>query len=306
MQTTLKNAFSLVGTGLHSGRPVRLTVAPGDVDTGVVFYRLDISDCDNAVPARFNMVNDTKLCTRICNVAGVEVSTVEHLMAALAGCGVHNARVEINGPEVPIMDGSAKRFVREILTVGVVPQAAPVNILKILKPISVSEGDAYVELTPSDTFEIDFEIEFAARAIGRQKHVLNMQNGSFARELSDCRTFCRKSDVEHMQANGLARGGNLENAVVVDDAIVLNDEGFRRSDECVRHKMLDALGDLALAGVPVLGHYRGVRAGHRMTNLLLRKMFATPDTFEIVTATPDEAARLPGVGLTFDALDLAV
>ena len=306
MQTTLNTAFTLIGTGLHSGRPARLRVMPAVADFGIEFRRIDVTDRNNRVPARFDAVNDTVLCTRLSNAEGVEVSTVEHLMAALAGCGVHNAIVEIDGPEIPIMDGSSARFVQEILSVGITRLDRPAKILRILKPVSVSEGNAFAEIVPSDEFEIDFRIDFEDSAIGEQQHVLNMKNGSFVRELSDCRTFCLHSDVDHMKSIGLARGGSLENAVVVDDGKVLNPEGFRRSDECVRHKMLDALGDLALAGMPVLGRYRGVRAGHRITNLLLRAVFETPDAYEIVDADSEQSARLPGVGVKIDDLAIAV
>lgn len=306
MQTTLNKAFSLIGTGLHSGRPVRMQVLPADVDAGITFVRTDILDRDNVIPARYNMVSDTMLCTRIRNAAGVEVSTIEHLMAALAGCGVHNATIQLDGPEVPILDGSSKKFVREILLAGVKKLKTPVKIIRILHTVSVRDGDAVAELSPHATFEIDFDIEFSEAAIGYQSHRLNMQNGSFARELSDCRTFCRQSDVDIMKAGGLALGGSLDNAVVVDGDHVVNPEGFRREDECVRHKMLDALGDMALAGAPILGRYHGKRAGHKMTNLLLRKLFATPDAFEIIAADSGQAAKLPGVGLTFDEFDMAV
>lgn len=306
MQATIHKAFSLVGTGLHSGRPVRLSVKPASADAGVVFVRRDITDLDNRIPARFDAVSDTRLCTLISNADGVSVSTIEHLMAALAGCGVHNAVVELDGPEVPIMDGSAKRFVREILAAGVVKLDISVKILRVLKTVSVTDGDAYAEISPADEFEIDFSIDFKEKAIGAQHHILNMKNGSFARELSDCRTFCRKVDVDYMQSTGLALGGNLDNAIVVDGETVLNAEGFRRDGECVRHKMLDALGDLALVGKPILGHYRGVRAGHSITNQLLRKLFATPDAYEIIEADADHAAKLPGVGLTFADLDVAI
>ncbi len=306
MQTTLEKEFSLVGTGLHTGRPVRLNAMPAPAGHGVVFVRSDITDRDNAIAARFDAVNDTQLCTRIANEAGVEVSTIEHLMAALAGCGVHNARIEVDGPEVPIMDGSSVRFVREILMAGVVGLEAPVPVLRVLQPVKVVDGLAEAELLPSDSFEIDFRIEFDDAAIGTQVHRLDMHNGSFARELSDCRTFCRQADVDYMRRIGLALGGNMENAVVVDGGDVLNPEGFRRADECVRHKMLDAMGDLALAGAPVLGRYRGIRAGHRMTNLLLRKLFATPGAFEFIEADKTLAARLPGVGVSISDLDVAV
>ena len=306
MQTTLEQPFSLVGTGLHSGRPVRLTVRPAEFDTGVVFHRIDISGRNARIPARFDTVNDTQLCTRIANSDDVEVSTIEHLMAAFAGCGVHNVVVELDGPEVPIMDGSSERFVQEILSAGVLSLDAPVKILRILRQVSVTDGGAYAAILPSDEFEIDFQIEYDDSAIGIQHRTLNMKNGSFVRELSNCRTFCLQSDVEHMEAAGLALGGSLDNAVVVDNGAVLNPEGFRRDDECVRHKMLDALGDLALAGMPIIGRYRGVRAGHRMTNLLLRKLFATPDAYEIVTANAAQCARLPGTSLSFEDLGIAV
>ena len=306
VQATLKSSIILVGAGLHSGRPARLCVMPAPADFGIEFRRVDITDKDNRIPARFDMVNDTQLCTRLSNNFGVEVATVEHLMAALAGCGVHNAIVEIDGPEVPIMDGSSERFVKEILSVGVVELGAPVKVLRILKAVSVSDGDAFAELSPSDDFEIDFEIAFEDRAIGEQHHSLNMKNGSFVRELSNCRTFCMFSDVEYMKSIGLARGGSLANAIVIDDGNVLNPEGYRREDECVRHKMLDALGDLALAGVPVIGRYHGVRAGHRMTNLLLHAVFAAPDSFEIVEVNEQQSAQLPGVGLSYSDLELAV
>jgi UDP-3-O-[3-hydroxymyristoyl] N-acetylglucosamine deacetylase len=306
VQTTLKSSFTLVGTGLHSGRPARLRVMPAPVDFGVEFRRVDFKYKDNRITAWFDLVNDTQLCTRLCNESGVEIATVEHLMAALAGCGVHNAIVEIDGPEVPIMDGSSERFVREILSKGVVDLDKPVKVLRILKSVSVSEGDVFAELSPSDDFEIDFEIAFTDQAIGEQQHALNMKNGSFVRELSDCRTFCMYSDVEYMKSVGLARGGSLANAVVIDDGKVLNPEGYRREDECVRHKMLDALGDLALAGMPVIGRYHGVKAGHRMTNLLLRAVFAAPDSFEIVEVSNQQSAQLPGVGLSYSDLELAV
>ncbi len=296
----------MVGAGLHSGHPVQLRLLPAPADFGVEFRRVDIMDKDNRIAARFDLVNDTQLCTRLCNESGVEIATVEHLMAALAGCGVHNAIVEIDGPEVPIMDGSSDRFVREILSVGVVELDAPVKVLRILKAVSVTSGEAFAELSPSDDFEIDFEISFADRAIGQQQHALNMKNGSFVRELSDCRTFCMFSDVEYMKSIGLVRGGSLENAVVINEGKVLNPEGYRRKDECVRHKMLDALGDLALVGMPIIGRYHGVRAGHRITNLLLHAVFAAPDSFEIVEVNSQQSARLPGVGLNYSDLELAV
>ncbi len=306
MQTSLQNSFSVVGTGLHSGAAARLSVHPLVADKGIIFRRVDIRDRDNIIKADFNNVNETTLCTRVANSSGVEVSTVEHLMAALAGCGVHNALIDIDGPEIPIMDGSSTRFVQEILSAGVSRLTTPVKVLRILKEVSFVEGDVSASFSPSKGFEIDFTIDFDQQAIGVQKHSMDMRNGGFARELSNCRTFCRKEDVDNMKAAGLAKGGTLENAVVIDGENILNPEGFRRDDECVRHKMLDALGDLALSGMPIIGRYTGNRAGHRVTNMLLRKLFATPEAFEIVEASDTELANLPGVGLTIEEFAQAV
>ncbi len=303
MQTSLTRDVQFVGTGLHSGRPARLTLHPASADHGVWFRRTDIRDRDNRIEAKYNAVSDTRLNTRLSNAVGVSVSTVEHLMAALAGTGLHNVLVDIDGPEVPIMDGSAKRFVRDILDAGLITLNAPIKALRILEPIEHMEGDAEVRLEPFDGFQISFEIDFPDAAIGHQDACFDMMNGTFVRELSDCRTFCRRSDVDAMQAAGLALGGTLENAVVVEGDAVVNPEGFRRADECVRHKMLDALGDMSLAGMPILGHYIGARAGHGPSNRLLRKLFATPQAFEIVECSEEQVRRLPGFGIR--AADLA-
>jgi UDP-3-O-[3-hydroxymyristoyl] N-acetylglucosamine deacetylase len=239
------------------------------------------------------------LCTKIENKNGVQVSTVEHLMAALAGCGIHNALIEIDGPEVPILDGSAVPFVRGIMLRGVQMQAAPVMAFEVLKEVTVRDGDAVATIVPSDTLRIDFEIDFTDAAIGNQKKSLVMNNGSFARELCDSRTFCRKADVDTMQANGFALGGSAgENAVVFDGDAVLSPGGLRHVDEPVRHKMLDALGDLYTAGAPIIGRYTGVRAGHAMTNGLLQALFAQPHAWRMTRCDAKIAARLPGVGVS--------
>ncbi len=270
---------------------------------GIWFVRTDISTGDRMVPARWDVVNRSPLCTKLQNAAGVTVSTVEHVMAALAGCGVHNALIEIDGPEVPILDGSAVPFVRGIMQRGVRRLAAPVRAFEIMKEVSVSEGDARATFAPSHEMRIDFQIDFSDAAIGRQALSLNMANGSFARELSDSRTFCRQADVTAMQANGLALGGAPgKNAVVFDGDKVLSPGGLRHADEPVRHKMLDALGDLALAGAPLIGHYTGVRAGHSLTNTLLRKVFATPDAVRMIVCDEIQASRLPGYGLHWDEI----
>ena len=297
VQTTLKSTIRLVGTGLHSGRPVRMHVLPASAEYGIWFRRTDIPDRDNMVAARYDNVSDTRLCTNISNEAGVSVSTVEHLMAALAGCGIHNALIELDGPEVPIMDGSSDRFVREILLAGTRRLNAPVRVIRVLERVEDEQDGIEVSIAPHENLEINFSIDFSGTAIGKQSKRLNMANGAFVRELCNSRTFCRKSDVEWMRAHGLGLGGTLENAIVVDGPAVLNPEGLRFEDEYVRHKMLDALGDLALAGVPLLGRYRGHRAGHAATNRLLRKLFATPMAYEMVTCDASTAQMLPGVGV---------
>ena len=243
MQNTLKSSVIFEGVGLHQGKPVRMVVKPARVGHGICFKRTDISLGDTLVPARWNLVERTPLCTRLINEAGVCVSTVEHIMAALAGCGVHNAMIEIDGPEVPIMDGSSAPFVRGIMARGLTVQDAPVAAWRVLKPVTVEQGDARATLLPSDRLKIEFHIDFADAAIGSQSRSLDMRNGAFARELCDSRTFCRQADVDTMRENGLALGGTLENAVVVDGEEVLSPGGFRHTDEAVRHNV--AIGRLA-------------------------------------------------------------
>ncbi|GFE63564.1 UDP-3-O-acyl-N-acetylglucosamine deacetylase [Litoreibacter roseus] len=297
VQATLKSKVTFKGVGLHSGEQVTMTVNPASARYGIWFRRTDVLDRDGLIPAIYTAVQEKPLCTRIMNEDGVEVSTIEHVMAALAGCGIHNALIEIDGPEVPILDGCAASFVRAFVARGLRHQDVPQYALEILKPVSVEEGGATATLSPADTLEIDFRISFEDRAIGTQSKALVMENGTFVRELSDSRTFCRKADIDMMHAQGLALGGTYENAVVIDGDAVVSPGGLRHRDEAVRHKMLDALGDLALAGAPILGRYTGVRAGHAMTNRLLHKLFATPDAYRVVTCSPEQLSRLPGVGV---------
>ena len=250
-----------------------MVLRPAPARTGIVFRRSDVTGRPK-LQARWDQVIVSPLNTRLTNAEGVTVSTIEHVMAALAGCGVHNALIDIDGPEVPILDGSAAVFVRGIVNVGVTRLAAPLRAIEILKDVSVFEGAAFAQLSPATTLQIDFAIDFADAAIGKQHKTLNMANGSFVRELCDSRTFCRSADVDAMHANGLALGGSIENAVVVDGDRVLTPGGLRHADEAVRHKMLDALGDLYTAGAPILGRYSGTRSGHAMTNKLLHALFA--------------------------------
>lgn len=303
MQNTLKTAISFAGKGLHSGEPATVTVLPAAANYGIWFKRTDVDIGDQMIPARWDAVNRTPLCTKLQNKSGLQVSTVEHLMAALAGCGIHNALIEIDGPEVPILDGSAAPFVRGFMAHGIRMQAAPVMAIEVLKEITVRDGEAVATIAPSEALRIDFEIDFVDAAIGHQQKSLEISNGSFARELCDSRTFCRQADVDAMQANGLALGGKPgENAVVFDGDMVLSPGGVRHADEPVRHKMLDALGDLALAGAPLLGHYTGVRAGHSLTNTLLRALFETPGAVRLVKCDSAMAARLPGHGLIWNEI----
>jgi len=302
VQHTLKSPVRFEGVGLHSGQPVRMVIRPAAAELGIWFRRSDVLLGDALVPARWDAVNQSPLCTKLQNAAGVTVSTVEHIMAALAGCGVHNALIELDGPEVPILDGSAAVFVRAIMARGLRRQASPIRAIRVLETVEVRRGDAWARIDPSDRLVIEFHIAFDDSAIGAQSRRLTMSNGSFVRELCDSRTFCRQSDVDAMRAQGLALGGTLENAVVVDGDRILSPGGLRHPDEAVRHKMLDALGDLALAGAPLLGAYTGHRAGHALTNDLLHALFARPFAFEMVVCDADMTALLPGTDIHMDEI----
>ncbi|VDS08124.1 UDP-3-O-[3-hydroxymyristoyl] N-acetylglucosamine deacetylase [Paracoccus haematequi] len=302
MQATLKKAVMFQGVGLHSGAPARLEIHPAPAGHGIVFRRTDLNPVVD-IPARWDHVTPSRLCTLMDDGKGNTLSTVEHVMAALAGTGIHNALVKVDGPEVPILDGSAAPFVRGILRGGILLQQADLRAIRVLRPVEVREGEAFARLAPADHLEIDFQIDFADAAIGHQEKRLDMANGAFLRELADSRTFCRQADVDAMRKNGLALGGTYLNAVVVDGARVLSPGGLRHQDEAVRHKMLDAMGDLALAGAPLLARYTGHRAGHAMTNRLLRALFADPTAWRWETCSPALEDRLPGAGVA--AYDLA-
>ena len=297
VQKTLKSSVNFEGVGLHTGKVVRATVHPASAHHGIWFRRTDVTDADPFVPAKWNVVEQTALCTRIRNDAGTSVSTLEHVMAALVGCGIHNALIELDGPELPILDGSAAVFVQRFLAAGLQAQDRPVAAIRVLRPVEVTDGLASARLEPADHLIMDFRIEFEDSAIGEQTKTLSLSNGTFVRELCDSRTFCRHSDIEFMHANGLALGGTLDNAVVVDGDEVLSPGGFRYKDEAVRHKMLDALGDLGLAGAPLMARYVGDRAGHALTNKLLHALFADPMSYVIEQCSDRESRILPGVGV---------
>ena len=297
MQTTVSKPILFEGIGLHKGLRSKLIVLPADIDYGICFKRTDVKSGNKFVPAVLGNVVNSELCTRLINSDGISVSTIEHLMAALAGCGINNALLEIDGPEVPILDGSALAFVKEILKTGIKLQQQSLKALRILKTVKYKQDLAWAKFKPSANPKMSFSIEFSEEAIGTQSKTLDMSNGSFVRELCDSRTFCRYSEVEAMRSKGLALGGSYENALVVDGKDVLSPGGLRHSDEPVRHKMLDALGDIALAGYPVIGHYVGYRAGHGITHGLLRSLFADEGNFEIISCDKETVNNLPGSGV---------
>ncbi|MFQ5567482.1 MAG: UDP-3-O-acyl-N-acetylglucosamine deacetylase [Paracoccaceae bacterium] len=279
MRRTVNNAVKFRGIGLHGGQPVVLTVAPATADMGIVFHRSDAGPAARPIPARFDAVDDTYLRTGLANDDGLSVSTVEHLMAALAGCGITDARITLNGPEVPIMDGSAAVFVRAFVRAGIRDLGVPCRAIRVEEPIGVRMDGKVAELAPAPRFEMAFSVSFADPAIGRQSKRLVLADGAIVSELCDSRTFGTLADVEMLRRIGLGRGGDLDSAVIVDDGRVVNPGGLRHPDEFVRHKMLDAVGDLALAGAPIIGRYTGVKAGHEITNRLLHKLFSCPESW---------------------------
>lgn len=284
-EQTLQNAIHCVGIGLHSGKKVKLTLKPAPAGTGIIFIRTDITDRDNHIAALYSNVTDTRLCSCIANKAGVSVSTIEHLMGALAGCGIHNTFIEVDGPEVPIMDGSAQDFVTLIECAGIAPLNEPLKAIKILKEISYSDDKgAEVNLMPAEMgLTLDFMIDFKqSKAIGRQEYSLTLSKRSFCESVAYARTFGFAQEVELLRSMGLARGGSLENAVVIEGDTIVNPEGLRSDNEFVVHKTLDAVGDLYQAGLPIIGHFSGVKSGHAHTNALLKRLMADKSAYEIV------------------------
>ncbi|MBT3551065.1 MAG: UDP-3-O-acyl-N-acetylglucosamine deacetylase [Rhodospirillaceae bacterium] len=280
VQRTLSRPASCTGIALHSGRKISLSINPAPAGAGIQFRRTDLAG-SAPIAANWENVVDTTMCTTLGGEGDVRIATVEHLMAALAGCHVDNAIIEVDGPELPVMDGSAHPFVFLIECAGVIEQNVSRPILEILKPVKVSAGASSAELAPADIFSVSFEIDFDQSAVSRQEISVNLVNGTFKNEIARARTFGFANEVEQLRAAGLALGGSLDNAVVVDGETVLNEGGLRYSDEFVRHKVLDAVGDLYLAGAPIKGHYRGVRAGHALTNKLLHTLFADTGAWRI-------------------------
>ncbi len=294
-EKTLQNMIPCVGVGLHGGQKVNMILKPAEVGTGIVFVRTDVLDRDNVIPATYQNVVDTRLNSCIGNKEGVTVSTIEHLMSAFAGFGITNVRVEVDGPEVPVMDGSASDFVTLIECAGVVSQNAPLRVVKVLKEVNFEDGKgASVSLYPDQSgLSLDFMIDFSkSRVIGRQEYSIVLSERSYKDSVSYARTFGFAQEVEMLRSMGLAKGGSLENAVVVDGDRVLNKEGLRSENEFVVHKTLDAIGDLYQLGMPIIGHFSGVKSGHAHTNELLRRLMADKTAYEIVNLDDYEEALL--------------
>lgn len=288
------------GVGVHSGAHVRVALLPAPVDTGIVFVRSDIRDVENAILAHARSVSDTRNCTTIRNHVDVEIGTVEHLLSACAGLGVDNLLVEVDGPEVPILDGSSAPFVQVLLNAGLKQQHASQPVIRILEPIEVRMGPKSAALSPSEGFDgldLDVTIRFADPAIGVQRRRLHLTAESFLSEIADARTFGFLSDVDALRAAGLGRGASMDNAVVVDSGRVVNPEGLRFEDEFVRHKMLDAVGDLAMAGAPICGRFVADQPGHALNARLVRALLDTPEAWCWERGFETETVRAAGAGL---------
>jgi UDP-3-O-[3-hydroxymyristoyl] N-acetylglucosamine deacetylase len=291
-QTTLREQIAISGVGVHSGVPVTLTIHPADADTGIVFSRSDEQGREREVRADYRSVTATELATVLGDNSGILCSTAEHVLAALRGLGVDNAFIELDGPEVPIMDGSAAPFVAAIDQVGLVSLNAPRRFIKVLKPVRVAKGEAFGELRPyASGFRLEIEIDFDNPLIGRQSIATDLEPDTFRRELSRARTFGFMKDVSALWSAGKALGAGFENTVVMSESRVLNAEGLRFPDEFVRHKALDAVGDLALSGAPLLGLYRSVRGGHKLNHAVLTALMSDPSAWTMVEAEPVRRMR---------------
>ena len=281
-QNTLANPVTCVGVALHTGAKVTMTLKPAAEHSGIVFKRVDVTDRENVVPAQYDRVSETRLGTTISNDEGVSVSTIEHLMAAFWGCRVDNAIVELDGPEVPIMDGSSEPFLFLIECAGIKKQDAPRRLIRVKKRVEVQDGDKTISIEPSERFAVKLGIDFNSKVIDNQQGTFVCNGTSFKAELARARTFGFAHEVEALRAAGLARGGSLDNAIVIKDDKVLNEDGLRYGDEFVRHKILDCIGDTYLCGAYLQGVITGTKTGHEMNNKLLHALFADNDAWEEV------------------------
>jgi UDP-3-O-[3-hydroxymyristoyl] N-acetylglucosamine deacetylase len=296
-QRTVGRRVSCTGVGLHSGRPATLTLAPAPADAGISFVRMDLGA---EVPARAAQVVDTTLSTSL-GVGAVRVQTVEHLLAALSGMGIDNCRVELDGPEVPILDGSAAPFVCLVQEAGIVTQRKGKRFLIIERAVEVRDGDRWARFEPAETLSIDFTVDFGHPLVTDQSFRFVFSDRAFEREVARARTFCFLRDIERMHALGLAKGGSLENAIVVDEFSILNPEGLRFPDEFARHKVLDAIGDLSLTGMSVIGSLRAFKSGHALNQALVRRVLADPEAHRVVRVSAESELeplriRLPALG----------
>ncbi len=312
-QTTLRDRVAINGFGVHSAAPAQVILHPADVDSGVVFLRTGLpGGRERLLEAKRANVTDTALCTMLGDASGASVCTVEHLLAALSGLRIDNVLIEIDGPETPIMDGSAADFVSAINSVGVAQQSRSRRHLKIVKPVRVDRDGGFAEFLPAERgFRVDVEIEFNSSAIGRQRRVFDLDPPTFRREIARARTFGFVHDVQKLWRAGYALGSSLENSVAIDGDVILNPEGLRYADEFVRHKALDAIGDLSLAGAPIIGVYRAYRAGHKLNALALDALLERRSAYEILEAQASRAAipahgagaHIPAAAAAFAAAD---
>ena len=291
-QTTIKSRVSLEGFGVHSGRPVSVSFHPADPDTGIVFVHSDHNGATREIRALVSEIGATDLCTALGDPSGHHVGTVEHVMAALFGLGIDNVAIEVEGDEMPILDGSAAGFVEAIDQAGVETLDVKRRYIRVLKPVRIDSGASFAEFMPYDGTRFEVEIDFESPAIGRQSFDADIDAGTFRRDIARARTFGFMKDVERLWAAGHALGSSLENSVVIgDDSRVINMEGLRFKNEFVRHKLLDAMGDLALAGARFIGCYRSYRGGHRLNAAALRRLLSNRSAFEIVEASRRERGR---------------
>lgn len=284
MQTTIQTEITMSGVGVHSGRHVTMVLHPANADTGILFHRTDIGDEDGLVLAHAGNAIETQLCTTITNASGTQVRMVEHLMAAFHGLGIDNVIIEINGPEVPILDGSSSLIVEAVNRAGIITTDSPRTYIEILSPVSVSlENGAWATLSPAPSLQLEIDIDFADSGIGQQRFSYDSQDDRFDDEIANARTFCMFQDVEKMRLAGLAKGGSLDNAIVYDNGTLLNKEGLRMDNECVKHKALDCIGDLYLLGMPLRGRLTSHMPGHRLSTLLVQALLEDSSAYKIVS-----------------------
>ena len=280
-QKTLKSEIKFEGVGLHTGKPVSMTIKPAEPNSGIIFKRVDISDNNLIFPNVYN-VSNASFCTTISNESGISVSTIEHLMGAFYGVGVDNALIEVNNQELPILDGSAKIFVEKILNVGLQVSDVPIKIIKIEKEVNFADGEKYITIAPSKlSLDIDFEIKYKNQFIGSQRNSIDVYKTDLE-DIFNSRTFCLYEDIESLRSNNLALGGSLDNAIVVKNNKILNEEKLRNEKEFVNHKILDCMGDLYLSGYRIIGSILCSQGGHMLTNQLLRKLFSDNSNFSII------------------------